>query len=279
MKQDNNTTLTPAQNIADWWKGLSTIEKVFLAKEHLGLVPESFTNVLISALYNAEHTPLLNEQEDKFILSQDGETLTFEGIRANCFADYEESISQTNETETFFDWCKNSYPYEKAENKPPVQEDKTEDVSVRDKAIEWWENVIGRAKSYELKNKYFAGHASLHPLDIEHIYKSENPVEAEKEDGVGYTGGEWLVNELTMNESAFEIRTDTSKGQNSNGYIATIYCSAYTVPNQAKVNAIRIVKAVNNFDAMKELLEYIVKPYPNVEWVQNTAKALLTNIK
>lgn len=132
---------------------------------------------------------------------------------------------------------------------------------------------------YKFNSSNFNTAAVISMYTAEHTPLLNEQEEKTEDVSVGCTGGEWLVNELTMNESAFEIRTDTSKGQNSNGYIATIYCSAYTVPNQAKVNAIRIVKAVNNFDAMKELLEYIVKPYPNVEWVQNTAKALLTNIK
>lgn len=50
-----------------------------------------------------------NKTTDTFILSQDGETLRFEGNEKACYKDWE-SESKMYETETFFDWCKNSYP-------------------------------------------------------------------------------------------------------------------------------------------------------------------------
>ena len=43
-----------------------------------------------------------------FRLTQDGETLQFKGNEALCREDWK---SEFDPTETFFDWCKNSYPY------------------------------------------------------------------------------------------------------------------------------------------------------------------------
>jgi hypothetical protein len=79
-----------------------------------------------------------------------------------------------------------------------------------------------------------------------------------------HTPGIIDYNEISMNESAFEIITLSPNGQNSNGYIAKIQCSLYTVPGQAKANAERIVKAWNEYDQLKarnEKLESIIKKF------------------
>lgn len=49
-------------------------------------------------------------EKEVFTLSQDGETLTFEGNLLDCKRDWMLE-SEMYESETFFDWCKNSYPY------------------------------------------------------------------------------------------------------------------------------------------------------------------------
>jgi len=85
-----------------------------------------------------------------------------------------------------------------------------------------------------------------------------------------FTGGKWKVE---FYDKHCEIKNDANIG------IANIVHSGrHPLKENSEANAQRIVTAVNNFDAMKELLEYVVKPYPNVEWVQNQAKAIINNI-
>lgn len=60
-----------------------------------------------------------NEWRKFFRLTQDGKTLLFEGVEKDCMADYEDCKEPNNDTETFFDWCKNSYPYTNEKGERP----------------------------------------------------------------------------------------------------------------------------------------------------------------
>lgn len=65
--------------------------------------------------------PQDNEREQKiFALTQDGQTLNFEGDKESCLNGYNSS-KEPDETETFFDWCKNSYPYTNEKGESPIE--------------------------------------------------------------------------------------------------------------------------------------------------------------
>lgn len=103
---------------------------------------------------------------------------------------------------------------------------------------------------------------------------------------VGFTGGKWRYRNIL--DERFEISTDTSNGQNSNGYIGSIEAVLYTVPNQAEANAQRIVQAVNNHDKLvsalkdaRKLLQLTNIIHKSVECgkVAENITELLNNIK
>lgn len=146
------------------------------------------------------------------------------------------------------------------------------------KAIKWWENtVLNDAERVEWKvkltHKYFGdyNYTNLTDAEILYIHKAENsliqsniplPTDNSKEETVKgkevdnlFTGGKWIVRELQTKETDFEIITDEPKGQNNNGYVAYIHGGGYTVPNQAKANAQRIVLCHNVHDELVSALE------------------------
>jgi hypothetical protein len=105
----------------NWWDGLTSGQQFDIADKHdITSLVNDLPNEDIETLYKLEHpeqsTPA---PASTFTLKQDGLTLIFEGDFSSCHNDYESS-KEPNETETFFDWCKNSYPYKVAHLKEVV---------------------------------------------------------------------------------------------------------------------------------------------------------------
>lgn len=73
-------------------------------------VNEKSGRVLTARQFDEQSKANASQRNESFTLVQDEEALTFNGNESNCRADYEAS-KEPEETETFFDWCKNSYPY------------------------------------------------------------------------------------------------------------------------------------------------------------------------
>jgi len=142
-------------------------------------------------------------------------------------------------------------------------------------ALLWWDSLKDYQKQARLISNNFTGTIvtdgwKVKCYNAEHPSKPllESPTDNKAEEG-GYTKGEWLVNELSLNESAFEILTDTPNWQNMNGNIAYIKCSNYTVPGMAKANAELIasapklkadnLKLLSDVNVLREALEGLVK--------------------
>ena len=88
-------------------------------------------------------------------------------------------------------------------------------------------------------------------LNIRPTLATEQPIKESRDSIDGFTPGEIAYNEISMYESAFEIITLSPNGQDSNGYIAKIQCSLYTVPGRARANAERMVTCWNEYDVLK----------------------------
>lgn len=137
------------------------------------------------------------------------------------------------------------------------------DRNIEVDALEWFGNLSSLRKTQLCDtNQKIVGslvrweHIGLNQIVC--LYKAEHPTAPTVEknsSSEGYTEGEWLVNELSLNESAFEILTDSPNGQNMNGYIAYIKCDNYTVPGMAKANAELIANAPRLKQENKKLLE------------------------
>lgn len=90
-----------------------------------------YVNISSLTKPNALHTP----GEKYFVVHQDRETLICNGNFNKCFHDYE-SCKEDGETETFFDWCKNSYEYTTIPTLKAENEKLRNDVKVLREALE-----------------------------------------------------------------------------------------------------------------------------------------------
>lgn len=141
----------------------------------------------------------------------------------------------------------------------------TQEKTIRGKALEWWSNIYPISKRMDLREKYYQFRTGNVADEMkEHIYLSEypQPQEESKEEG---EGGKWFWNDI---DGDCAICDD-------NGFILE-------APNEKTGK--RIVKAVNNFDALKENLERILDRIEesnlqgNFPSAYQRAKAILNNI-
>jgi len=114
------------------------------------------------------------------------------------------------------------------------------EVSVRDKAIEWWETFDFEAK-YIKAYKALKREVNIHTItddDIVYIYLHEPEIEVTG----SMVGGEWFLN------SRKNIIYINDNGNNPP--VCTVHSGAGISEEQAKTNAQRIVQAVNGYDKL-----------------------------